>query len=91
MRARIMMGNAAGKVENTEIFPAETRMQASKIMQIRVHPGFHQIVRRAASDRFCDLSDYVRQALRERLERDGYNLAPGVDGAMDGIATATES
>ena len=54
-------------------------MLRSKLMQIRIHPGLHRIVQVAAADRFCDLSDYVRQALRERLERDGYPLVTKSD------------
>ena len=55
-------------------------MVRSKLLQIRVHPGLYRLSQQAATDRYCDLSDYVRQALRERLERDGYNLATRLDG-----------
>lgn len=62
---------------------ARKKMQASKLMQIRIHPGLYRIVRQASSDRFCDMSDYVRQALRERLERDGYSLGTSPGGDAD--------
>jgi Arc/MetJ-type ribon-helix-helix transcriptional regulator len=54
-------------------------MKASKMMQVRVHPGLYRITQQAAADRYCDVSDYVRQALRERLERDGYSLSNPLD------------
>ncbi len=66
------------------------RMQASKMMQVRVHPGLYKIARQAAADRFCDMSDYVRQALRERLERDGYNLATGFNTETVNLHTQSE-
>lgn len=54
-------------------------MERSKLLQVRLHPGLYRITRQAAQDRYCDLSDYVRQALRDRLERDGYNLGVKLD------------
>ncbi|MBI1207667.1 MAG: hypothetical protein GC191_10320 [Azospirillum sp.] len=65
-------------------------MPPSKMMQVRVHPGLYRLAQQAAGEQFCDLSDYVRQALRERLERDGYRLSTYAGGAEGAVIQASD-
>jgi Arc/MetJ-type ribon-helix-helix transcriptional regulator len=44
---------------------------------LRVPVSFRPVLAKAAAGQFMSQSTYVRQALHEKLERDGFRAAPG--------------
>ena len=59
---------------------AVARMDFAGSAHFRAPAVFMQLVSEAAISNTMSVSDYIRQALRDRLERDGYDPANGGKG-----------